>query len=64
MNRDIIANTRAKIFGYHATNVPNLYLKDNQYYKWDENSKSYVKATIETQEARQTRLNAENRRKE
>lgn len=64
MNRDIIANTRAKIFGYHATNVPNLYLKDNQYYKWDENSKNYVKATIETQEARQTRLNAENRRKE
>lgn len=64
LNRDIIANTRAKIFGYHATNVPNLYLKDNQYYKWDEESKSYVKANVETQETRQARLNAEKRRKE
>lgn len=64
MNRDIIANVRAKIFGYHATSLPNLYLKDNQYYKWDEDSKSYVKANVETQETRQARLRAENRRKE
>lgn len=64
MNRDIIANVRAKIFGYHATSLPNLYLKDNQYYKWDEDSKSYVKANVETQETRQARLNAEKTRKE
>ncbi len=52
MNREVIANIRAKLHGLESTNLTGIYRNsEGEYFKWDSNKREYVKANVATPES-------------